>query len=116
LRLSLSNEGTLLGRGTISRISPQLDDVTGLGEVVVSLTEVSPRLRQGMLAESNITLETRENRVIIPRSAMIERIDTYIEPETNTVELRRSYSVFVAMAIRLQCSESLRCDWSRGAG
>lgn len=94
LRLS-SGEG-LIARGTVSRISPQLSETTGLGEVVVSLTEVNPRLRQGMLAESRITLETRENTIIIPRSAMIERVDTYIEPETNTVELRRSYSAFIA--------------------
>lgn len=114
VRLSLSNEGTLLGRGTISRISPQLDEVTGLGEVVVSLTEVSPRLRQGMLAESNITLETRENRVIIPRSAMIERIDTYIEPETNTVELRRSYSVFVAMGDTVAMQRELTLGLEQG--
>ncbi|PTM19971.1 MAG: efflux RND transporter periplasmic adaptor subunit [Bacteroidetes bacterium] len=112
--LSLSNEGTLLGRGTISRISPQLDEVTGLGEVVVSLTDVSPRLRQGMLAESRITLETRENRVIIPRSAMIERIDTYIEPETNTVELRRSYSVFVAMGDTVAMQRELTLGLEQG--
>jgi len=94
LRLS-SGEG-LIARGTVSRISPQLSETTGLGEVVVSLTEVNPRLRQGMLAESRITLETRDNTIIIPRSALIERVDTYIEPETNTVELRRSYSAFIA--------------------
>lgn len=94
LRLSAREE--IVARGTVSRISPQLSEATGLGEVVISLTEVSPRVRQGMLAESRITLETRENTIIIPRSAMIERVDTYIEPETNTVELRRSYSVFIA--------------------
>jgi len=96
VELRLSSREDAVARGTVSRISPQLSETTGLGEVVVSLTEVSPRVRQGMLAESRITLETRENTVIIPRSAMIERVDTYIEPETNTVELRRSYTVFIA--------------------
>lgn len=96
VELRLSAREDIVARGTVSRISPQLSETTGLGEIVVSLTEVSPRVRQGMLAESRITLETRENTLIIPRSAMIERVDTYIEPETNTVELRRSYSVFVA--------------------
>lgn len=96
VELRLSSREDAVARGTVSRISPQLSETTGLGEIVVSLTEVSPRVRQGMLAESRITLETRENTIIIPRSAMIERVDTFIEPETNTVELRRSYSVFVA--------------------
>ena len=96
VELRLSNHEGVVGRGNVSRISPQLNPETGLGEVVVSLTDVTSSVRQGVLTESRITLVTNENTVVIPRSALVEKVDTYIEPETNTVEIRRTYSVFVS--------------------
>ncbi len=96
VELKLSNREGTAARGNVSRISPQLNPETGLGEVVVSLTDVTPSIRQGVLTESRITLVTKENAVVIPRSAMVEKVDTYIEPETNTVEIRRTFSVFVS--------------------
>ena len=97
VELRLSNRNGIAAEGVVSRISPQLNETTGLGEVVVSLTDISPRVRQGSLMESRITLTTNENTVVIPRSATIEQIDTYIEPETNTVEIQRTYAAFVAV-------------------
>lgn len=96
VEMRLSNRDGVAAQGNVSRISPQLNPNTGLGEVVVSLTDVSSSIRQGVLVESRITLVTHENTIVIPRSALIEQVETYIEPETNTVELRRTYSVFVA--------------------
>lgn len=112
--LQLSNSQQSIARGVISRISPQLNSETGLGEVVVSLVEVTPRVRQGVLAESRITLETRENTVVIPRAAMIENVETYIEPETNTVELRRNYSVFVAQGDSIAVRQNLTLGLEQG--
>lgn len=114
VELRLSNRQDIIARGNVSRISPRLNPATGLGEVVVSLTEVTPRLRQGALAESRITLETRENTLVIPRTAMIEKVDTYIEPETNTVELRRSYSVFVAQGDTIATQKDLTLGLEQG--
>lgn len=96
VELRLSNHEGVVGRGNVSRISPQLNPETGLGEVVVSLTDVTSSVRQGVLTESRITLVTNENSVVIPRSALVEKVDTYIEPETNTIEIQRTYSVFVS--------------------
>lgn len=96
VEMSLSNRDPVVATGVVSRVSPQLNPTTGLGEIVVSLTDAGTSLRQGVLVESRITLQTRENTVVIPRSAMIEQVDTYIEPETNTVEIRRTYNVFVS--------------------
>jgi len=96
VELRLSNHEGVVGHGNVSRISPRLNPETGLGEVVVSLTDVTPSVRQGVLTESRITLVTNENTVVIPRSSLVEKVDTYIEPETNTVEIRRTYSVFVS--------------------
>ncbi len=97
VELRFSNRDGIAAEGVVSRISPQLNEATGLGEVVVSLTDISPRVRQGSLMESRVTLRTNENSVVIPRSATIEQIETYIEPETNTVEIRRNYAAFVAV-------------------
>lgn len=96
VQMRLSNRDDIAAKGVVSRISPQLNPNTGLGEIVVSLTDAAHSVRQGVLVESRITLETRDNTVVIPRSAMIEQIETYIEPETNTVEIRRKYAAFVA--------------------
>lgn len=114
VNLQMSNSRESIARGVVSRISPQLNAETGLGEVVVSLVEVTPRVRQGVLAESRITLETRENTVVIPRTAMIENVETYIEPETNTVELRRNYSVFVAQGDSIAVRQSLTLGLEQG--
>lgn len=112
--LQLSNSRESIARGVVSRISPQLNPETGLGEVVVSLVDVTPRVRQGVLTESRITLETRENTVVIPRTAMIENVETYIEPETNTVELRRNYSVFVAQGDSIAVRRNLTLGLEQG--
>ncbi len=93
--LRLSTRGDDIAQGVVSRISPRLDATTGLGEVVITLTETASSVHQGALVQSRINLETRENTVVIPRSALVERVDTFIEPETGTIELERSYSAFV---------------------
>ncbi|TVQ67229.1 MAG: efflux RND transporter periplasmic adaptor subunit [Balneolaceae bacterium] len=94
--ISLSTRGSEIAAGIVSRKSPQLNPVTGLGEIVITLVEAAGSVFQGALVQSNINLETRENVVVIPRSAMVEKVDTYIEPETGTIELERSYSAFVS--------------------
>lgn len=114
VELRMSNRQETIARGTISRISPQLNPETGLGEVVVSLVDATASVRQGVLAESRVTLETRENTIVIPRSAMIENVETYIEPETNTVELRRNYSVFVAQGDTVATRKELTLGLAQG--
>lgn len=91
----LSNQTETGGKGSVTHISPQLDPNTGLGEVIISLTERGPSIFQGVLVESIINIETRDNAVVIPRSALVEKVQTLIEPESNTIQLQRSYSAFV---------------------
>ncbi|MCC5912948.1 MAG: efflux RND transporter periplasmic adaptor subunit [Balneolaceae bacterium] len=93
--MSLSSRSSEIATGVVSRKSPQLNASSGLGEVVVTLTEAASSVHQGALVQSRINLETREGVVVIPRSAMVEKVDTYIEPETGTIELERTYSAFV---------------------
>lgn len=101
----LSGDTREAARGVVSRISPQVDPVTGLGEVVVSLTEHGSGIFQGALTEATIRVSTRDNVVVIPRTAMIENVQTVIEPESNTIRLNRTYSAFVvndSTAVRRQ--------------
>ncbi len=93
--MSLSSRGSDIAEGIVSRKSPQLDPTTGLGEVVITLTDASSSVYQGALVQTSINLQTKENVVVIPRSAMVEKVDTYIEPETGTIELDRSFSAFI---------------------
>jgi RND family efflux transporter MFP subunit len=93
--MSLSSRGSEIATGIVSRKSPQLNSTTGLGEVVITLTEASSSVYQGALVQSHINLQTREDVVVIPRTAMVETVNTYIEPETGTIELERNYSAFI---------------------
>ncbi|MCG2587030.1 efflux RND transporter periplasmic adaptor subunit [Rhodohalobacter sulfatireducens] len=93
--MALSTAGDGIAEGVVSMKSPRLDPTTGLGEVVISLTNTSSSVYQGALVQARINLQTKENVVVIPRSALVEKVETYIEPETGTIELQRSYSAFV---------------------
>ncbi len=93
--MALSTDGESVAEGVVSRKSPRLDPTTGLGEVVISLTNTTNSVYQGALVQARINLQTKQGVVVIPRSALVEKVDTYIEPETGTIELERSYSAFV---------------------
>lgn len=95
VHMALSTAGENIAEGVVSRKSPRLDPTTGLGEVVISLTNTSSSVYQGALVQARINLQTKENAVVIPRSALVEKVDTYIEPETGTIELERTYSAFI---------------------
>ncbi len=114
VQMRLSNRDEVAARGVISRISPQLNPNTGLGEVVVSLIDATQFVRQGVLVDSRITLRTHEHSVVIPRSAMLEQVETYIEPETNTVEIRRNYSAFVAVGDTVAQQRQLELGLEQG--
>lgn len=94
--MALSTDGENIAEGVVARKSPRLDPTTGLGEVVVALTNTSSEVYQGALVQTKINLQTKRDVVVIPRSALVEKVETYIAPETGTIELERSYSAFVA--------------------
>jgi RND family efflux transporter MFP subunit len=112
--MALSSRGSEIAKGVVSRKSPQLNAVTGLGEVVITLIDASTQVYQGALVQANINLQTREDVVVIPRSAMVEKVDTYIEPETGTIELERSYSVFVSLGDTIAVQRQLTLGIQQG--
>lgn len=96
VNLRISNESGISAKGVVSRKSPQLDATTGLGEVVITLTSAGNAVYPGVLAENIINITTKDRALIVPRSALVEQVETVINPESNTIELERSYSVFVS--------------------
>lgn len=97
VKLRVSNEANATANGVVSRKSPQLDATTGLGEVVITLTEIGESIYPGVLTENVIDIVNKPRAIVIPRSAMVEKVETVIEPESNTIQLDRSYSVFVSV-------------------
>src|SRR5690625_561974 len=112
--LAPSSRGSQIATGVVSRKSPRLDPATGLGEVVITLVESSSNVYQGALVQARINLQTRENVIVIPRSAMVEKVDTYIEPETGTIELDRTFSAFVVQGDSIAVRRTLSLGIEQG--
>lgn len=110
----VSNQGESSARGRVSRISPRLDPTTGLGEVVITLTETGSSIYQGVLVESIINVETRNQSVIVPRSALVENVQTLIEPESNTIQISRTYSAFVVQDDTIAVKRDLELGIEQG--
>lgn len=110
----LSNEQPSPATGRVARISPRLDPTTGLGEVVIAFTQKGPSIYQGVLLESIINVETHANTVVIPRSALVENVQTLIEPESNTIQIERSYSAFVVQGDTLALKRDLTLGIEQG--
>lgn len=110
----VSNYPEVSGEGRVSQKSPRLDPETGLGEVVISLTEQGRNIYQGVLVQATINVETHENAVVIPRAALVENVQTLIEPESNTIQLQRTYSVFVVQDDSLATRRDLKLGIEQG--
>lgn len=114
VNLRVSNHPDISGKGRVTQISPRLDPTTGLGEVVISLTKDGQSIFQGVLVEAIINVETHQNAVVIPRAALIENVQTLIEPESNTIQLERSYSAFVVQSDTLAIQKDLKLGIEQG--
>ncbi|MDZ7692793.1 MAG: hypothetical protein U5K69_16985 [Balneolaceae bacterium] len=67
-----------------------------------------------MLVEATINVETHEDAVVIPRAALVENVQTLIEPESNTIQLQRSYSAFVVQGDSLATRRDLKLGIEQG--
>lgn len=93
--IRVSGEQEYSAKGIVARISPELDPVTGLSEIVITITDHDNTLFPGALTEVHTTVETRNAAVVIPRVALVENVQTLIDPESNTIRLARTFSAFV---------------------
>lgn len=112
--LSITNQPSNSASGVVTRISPQLDPVTGLGEVVVTINKHSQMLYAGALTESRINVITKNNVLTVPRSSLIEKVQTYIDPESNTIKLQRNYSVFVTQGDTVALQKDVELGLEQG--
>jgi len=107
------NEGSdKVAEGIVTRKSPQLDPTTGLGKVVVSLNEAGSSVSPGLLCRAVINVETHNNAVVIPNDVLVENVQTFIDPESNTIQLNRSYNAYIVkgdtMAVRKDVKLGIR--------
>ncbi len=96
VHLRASGDSDFDAQGVISRRSPDIDRTTGLGEIVVTVTDPGASIYSGVLVESRVDVDRQPQSVVVPRSALIEQVQTRINPETNTIDIDREYSAFVA--------------------
>ncbi|MEX2640063.1 MAG: efflux RND transporter periplasmic adaptor subunit [Balneolales bacterium] len=109
-----SGDSEFTSNGVITRKSPDVDEVSGLGQVVVSVSQTGGELFPGALTEARIYIETRANAVIIPRIALIESVQTVIDPESNSIQLERTYSAFIVEGDTLASRRDLELGIQQG--
>jgi RND family efflux transporter MFP subunit len=112
--LRLTGDTEPAAEGTVSRISPELDPVTGLAEIVISLTDVKREILPGSLAEAAITVQTRPSALVIPRNALVENVETILDPETNSIRVERGYSAFIAQGDSIAVKRDLQLGLEQG--
>lgn len=57
--------------GTVSRISPRIDPVTGTFRVTLAVDGSTGDLRPGMFARVEVVYETRSNALLVPAAAVL---------------------------------------------
>lgn len=100
----INEGGEKVAEGIVTRKSPQLDPSTGLGKVVVSLDKAGNSVSPGLLCKTVINVETHRHTIVVPNDALIENVQTFIDPESNTIQLHHTYTAYVVkhdtMAVR----------------
>ncbi len=112
--IRLSGEAHHSARGVVSRISPGLDPVTGLAEIVISLTEMRDLILPGSLAEASIVVQTNPESLVIPRNALVENVQTILDPETNTIRINRGFNAFVTQGDSIAVLRELELGLQQG--
>jgi len=71
VRLTLDSSGTELS-GRIKLVSPVIDPDTGTIKVMVEISEYPPNTRPGDFAQVRIVTERRQDRLLVPRVAVMQ--------------------------------------------
>lgn len=61
--------------GFVKRISPTIDPATGTFKVTIEVQDRSSRLKPGMFGRVLVTHDTRENTLLVPKSAVVREDD-----------------------------------------
>lgn len=114
VNIRLTGEQHHSARGVVSRISPGLDPITGLAEVVVSLTDTDSLILPGSLGEASIIVQTNPESIVVPRNALVENVQTVLDPETNTIRINRGYNAFIAQGDSVAVLRELELGLQQG--
>jgi membrane fusion protein, multidrug efflux system len=69
--------------GTVARISPVIDALTGTFKITIEVSDASRRLKPGMFGRASIVYDRHENALQVPRNAIIQEAG---EPAVFVVE------------------------------
>jgi RND family efflux transporter MFP subunit len=58
--------------GRVSRVAPVFDPATRTAEIEVEVPNASYRLKPGMYSRVQLTIDTRNNAITVPRNALVE--------------------------------------------
>lgn len=114
VNIRLTGEQHHSARGMVTRISPGVDPVTGLAEVVVSLTDTDSLILPGSLGEASVIVQTNPESIVVPRNALVENVQTVLDPETNTIRINRGYNAFVAQGDSVAVLRELELGLQQG--
>jgi RND family efflux transporter MFP subunit len=59
-------------RGRVSRVAPIFDPATRTAEIEIEVPNASYRLKPGMYSRVQLTIDTRNNAITVPRNAVVE--------------------------------------------
>lgn len=113
VRLALDSDDTDL-QGRITRVSPVIDPSSGTIKVTIEIDEYPETTRPGDFAEVHIVTEMREDRVLVPRVAVVsekgEEI-VYVEKdgsaERRVVETGFTDDVHVEIVVGVEAGEAV---------
>lgn len=78
-------------RGEVYFISPQVDEGTRTALVKARISNSEAKLRGGMFASLDLTLQLRDNAIVIPEPALMsngDKFSVFVVTETGTAQLR----------------------------
>jgi RND family efflux transporter MFP subunit len=77
--------------GRIARVAPVLDPATRTAQIEVEIPNTTNRLKPGMYARVNLTVEQRANALVVPANAIVDRDGqrgVFLASENNTAAFR----------------------------
>ena len=59
-------------KGRVARVAPVLDPATRTAEIEIEIPNAKFRLKPGMYSRVNLTIEERQNALVVPRNALVD--------------------------------------------
>jgi membrane fusion protein (multidrug efflux system) len=94
VKITLKANDSVRFSGRIRQISPVVDTATGTVKITVAAIDPPPAVRPGGFVTIDITRETRESALLVPRKAVIRELNqAHVFVTQNDVAVRRDVSL-----------------------